>query len=192
MPQDRLKRSARVNVNHFRPFDDQFVNDCFPTAASWLKQRLANAITRRRQHLIYERQHHQKLACLDKKHKPILLRASTNEESGNSKLTPPATIVQVQAAVTQIGLNAPPLSTRLASTRATEFVHGIKTDAEAEEALLKDIDLISVSTGATLSATYDTIHIPPRPRGQDGTAVEEFECPYCFCIQNIKSDSVWK
>ena len=193
VPQDRLKRSARINVDHFKPFDDRFVNDCFPAAAEWLRGRLAKAITRRRQTLIYNRKHHQRLSHAHPKDKPVFLRVPTNEELVHGGFTAPATVVagtyKIQEA-TQIGINPGPVSTRIASTRATDFVHGA-TNGD-EDAPDREHDVLSLSSAGTLLATHDSIHIPPRPRGADGSRLDEFECPYCYRIQNIQSDGGWK
>jgi hypothetical protein len=44
---------------------------------------------------------------------------------------------------------------------------------------------------STLSGR-EVINIPPRPKGPDGEELEEFECPYCYALCEIKSSYSWK
>ncbi|KAF2422210.1 hypothetical protein EJ08DRAFT_484631 [Tothia fuscella] len=62
VPTDRLSRSNKIDVRHFEPFDLGYVRDCFPNANEKLQEKLAKAITRRRQILIYHRKHHEHLS----------------------------------------------------------------------------------------------------------------------------------
>ena len=194
IPQDRLKRSSKIDVEHFKDFDLSHVKDCFPTAPAYLQERLGRAITRRRQRLIYDRRYHEKLSKPHQSGKPQLTRHSTNDGLAPGTVTAPATVVlanlKLQVPATQIGPNAAPPSTTMASTRASEFIQPLKeVNNDKRE---PDYDALSVSTAASFAGANDVVHIPPRPHDEDGAKLEEFECPFCFHLQEIRSDRVWK
>ena len=187
IPQDRLARSAKINMRHFEQFDEGYVQDCFPSAHLWLQKRLAKAITRRRQHLVYNRKHHEKLS---KPRAPAkLVRV---QSSGPEMITAPTTIIhghdQVPMPASHAGLTAAPVSTRFASSKATDFVPPKNNDNG--EAI--DWEVGTQSSYASILGGNDVICIPPRPRDEDGLEMTQFECPYCFRIQEIRSSRAWR
>jgi hypothetical protein len=184
IPQDRLVRSAKINMAHFEQFDYGYVQDCFPTARPWLQKRLAKAITRRRQHLVYNRKHHEKLAKPRTQPKP-----STAGFPASGTI---ATLTLVPQDVNRPPIErhtVVPVSTRFASTKASEFVSPKNHDGDADQV---DWEAGTQSSYAkTLSGT-DVICFPPRPKDEDGEELTQFECPYCFRIQEIHSNRAWR
>jgi hypothetical protein len=192
VPQDRLARSAKINVKHFESFDDGYVQDCFPCAKPWLQKRLAKAITRRRQHLIYNRKHHEHLA------RPRALvrnnSKQTNTQDGPSLFSAPNTIINGTNGApfkgSHIPLPARPLSTRFGTSIATPFIQPRKESGKDEEPV--DWEAGTQSSYASTLGGKDVICIPPRPKDEDGIEKTSFECPYCFRIQEIHSTRGWR
>jgi hypothetical protein len=194
VPQDRLRRAAKINVDHFETFDAAYVRDCFPAAPEWLQDRLAKAITRRRQRLIYDRKHHRKLSKPQISSKPPLQRASTDEGFGTgtiiARTTLAPTVTKFQTSLTHISPHAPPLSTVFGTSVASGFVPQALDNGN----IPGDQEVLSEYTGreSSIAGPREVVHIPARPRGTDGEKLDEFECPYCFCLQDIHHDRVWK
>lgn len=192
VPQDRLTRSAKINVKHFEQFDLGYVQDCFPSAQEWLQKRLAKAITRRRQHLLYNKRHHEHLA----RPRPPLRTSSglTDPEKRPGIFSAPVTVVHndnkhIPAAPSIAKLTAAPVSTLFASTKATDFVPPQNYDDNTEAI---DWEGGTQSSYASTLGGKDIIYIPPRPKDVDGLEMTEFECPYCFRIQEIHSSRAWR
>lgn len=192
VPQDRLTRSAKINVRHFEQFDQGYLQDCFPSARAWLQKRLAMAITRRRQHLLYNKTHHDHLA------RP---RAPLRTGSGLTNLgkqpgifSVPVTVIHngdkhIAATPSVAKFTAAPVSTLFASTKATDFVPPQNFDDNTEAI---DWEAATQSSYASTLGGKDVICIPPRPKDAVGVEMTEFECPYCFRIQEIYSSRAWR
>ena len=191
VPQDRLTRSAKINVRHFEIFDEGYVIDCYPSAQPWLQKRLAKAITRRRQTLIYNRKHHEKLAMPRAPVRANSLHVSVDEQDTlavSNAINPDN--LPIPLAGSRATPSAAPASTRFASTKATQFVPPKEFDDEN----IYGIDW-EAGTQSSYSSTLggkDVICIPPRPKDADGQEMTQFECPYCFRIQEIQSSRAWR
>lgn len=191
VPGDRLARSAKIDVRHFEAFDNGYVRDCFPCAKPWLQKRLAKAISRRRQHLIYNRKHHEHLARprapIRTNSKPI----GTQEEP--ISFTAPSTVINATTGMLSKGWQAPltarPASTRFGTSIATPFIPP-KKDIGRDDELVSEAGT-HTSYASTLGGK-DFICIPPRPKDDDGIEMTSFECPYCFRLQEIGSRRSWR
>jgi hypothetical protein len=191
VPQDRLTRSARIDVSHFGLFDEGYVQDCFPSARPWLQRRLGKAITRRRQHLIYNRKHHEHLA---KPRASVRVNGlTTAAHDGQETFTAANSIVNgehpLPLAGSRAGYTAIPASTQFATTIATNFVQPKQFEDESAQV---DWEAGTQSSYASTLGGKDVICIPPRPKDSDGIEVTQFECPYCFHIQEIYSTRAWR
>jgi hypothetical protein len=193
VPQDRLIRSAKIDVRHFEQFDFGFVKDCFPNARSWLQERLAKAITRRRQHLVYNRKHREKLLRPRPLPRTDSAGSQAHEYNDSGSLKAPDTIVPrgdgyFDVAKTPMK-HTVVASTRFASTIATEFRAPEGRDANRENF---DWEAGTQSSYASTLGGKDVICIPPRPKDADGIEMRQFECRYCFHIQDIISGRAWR
>jgi len=192
VPQDRLTRSAKIDVSHFEMFDEGYVQDCFPSARPWLQKRLGKAITRRRQHLIYNRKHHEHLA---KPRAPVRVNSlNTMTHGRQDTFTAPSTILNgeypLALADSRAGYTAIPASTRFATTVATDFVQPKQLEDETAQGI--DWEAGTQSSYASTLGGKDVICIPPRPTDAEGMEMTQFECSYCFRIQEISSTRAWR
>lgn len=195
IPGDRLTRSAKIDVHHFEFFDNGYVRDCFPCSQPWLQKRLAKAITRRRQHLIYNRKHHEHLA------RPKAPTRTSSKLTGIQEepisFTAPNTVIDAATGLFNQRRQAP-LTAKLAST------HGVTSVATSflppNREMERDDGISEADTRTSFASTMgggkdkikDRICIPPRPKDEEGHEKIEFECPYCFRIQEIHSARAWQ
>jgi hypothetical protein len=151
----------------------------------------ARAITRRRQHLVYNRKHHEKLARpqtqTGTKGKDLVVHGLPG------MITAPVTVIQgdkqAPIAATHAGKTVGMVSTRFASTQATNF-EPPRHDSNGEPEM--DWEAGTQSSYASTLGGKDVIFIPPRPKDADGIEMTQFECPYCFRIQEIHSSRAWR
>ena len=59
---DQMKESASTSTHHFERFDIDHVRDKFPSAETYLHERLGKGISKHRQYFKYREDHHSKLA----------------------------------------------------------------------------------------------------------------------------------
>jgi len=164
LPSDRHVRSTQINVQYFAEYDRRYVCDKFPTAEPEMIDRLSRGVTRRRQILKYRKLHNESIQA-------------------SITTTAPAMLSDIRLK----GLSKAPSSHIATSTKATTFVP--PTDMVVEEVQsLADTE----SSYHSASSEQEVINIPPRPRGPDGEELEEFECPYCYIICEIKSSKAWR
>ncbi|KAF8438315.1 hypothetical protein BGX38DRAFT_1098108, partial [Terfezia claveryi] len=92
-PRDRLHKITSIEVSHFEYWDIAHIGSKFPTAASYLIQRLGKANTRRRQLFKYYQQHHGTIARYINRDLPLTSGDRIIERQGalNMSLTSYAT-----------------------------------------------------------------------------------------------------
>lgn len=193
VPHDRYARSAGIDLAHFEPFDIRYVQDCFPSAAPELQQRLAKGITRRRKLLSYNRRHHQALSRprLPSYHANGPSEVSQHDESLHlTDAENGAEERPMERNQSQVQLSAPGKSAVGWSTKASSF--DPPKNYEDEEADDLDWETRTESSYASTFAGHDQIRIPPRPKNPDGAELSQFECPFCFRIVEIRSPRGWK
>lgn len=185
VPTDRLRKSSSTPVHGFHTFDRPHTIECYPRASPALQNRLANCITRRRQLLIYNERHHNKLSDQSKQ-----FSGATEHEQPpgglpviqNPRVGPPETSEQpsesVSTALTE-SLLAP-------STEATHFI-----PPESTQAFDVQSESGTVSSFAFSETCSERIRIPPRPRNPEGEELEQFLCPFCFRLVEIRNSRVW-
>ncbi|KAH8623975.1 hypothetical protein IG631_21680 [Alternaria alternata] len=182
-PVDRMRKKATKDTSGYVPFDILYVKDKFPDLNETVALRLAKMISRRRQLIVYRKDHtralrHEETQLPDRiqlyhRHRYKEDGDDGFSETNSSFKTPSETTVitkattlkpdaLVSAMKPRVGLYAPSISSSGSST--------------ASEQAGKDI----------------TIRIPNRPIGKDGKALAQFVCPYCSTAQFITEERQWK
>ncbi|KAF4498468.1 serine threonine kinase [Fusarium agapanthi] len=190
---DRLSRASKIAVDHFISFDQRHVEECFPDASMVLKKRLAKAITRRRQLLIYNEQHYRKSS------EPQLSEETTatshiaqDEPSKKAKqdMPPiPVTSGPIEHLVRHTPSYAPTISkgSLLASTEATKFIPPVdnreEPDVQSESG--------TITTFGFTGKDRIALRVPPRPQDDNGEALEQFLCPLCYHLIEVKGERAW-
>jgi hypothetical protein len=186
IPHDRLTKCNSIDVSHYESFESGHILNCFPTLNEILRLRLAHAMKRRRQYLIYSQRHHHALA--NPKSAPpledVFIERLPETQVGEavSANKPVATPPRIDT--TNLGI---PDSRFGTNTEATQFVPIDNSDEDRPPS-----DLGTVSTYASTTFSDEKVRIPPRPQGPDGKELEQFECPYCLHIVETKTVRAWK
>ena len=182
---DRYAKAAAAAIAS--PFDNQFdichVEHKFPALAGrdqrWLVERLGKAITQRRQYLKYCREHHDKTA-----------RAPQNPEPVTVQMNPFGSSSVMSARLIPVARSdySKPTST-LAPTQASTLI--LTSGQAIEEGVVEEIQpqtSYATSTDEDSSnATLSVIKVEEVSKG-----LSQFECPYCWQIQNARSQKAWK
>lgn len=183
LPSDRHIKSTQTNVQHFAEFDQRYVSDKFPTANFEIIARLGRGITRRRQLLEYHELHAQRINI-----------AAKSEPSAH-KETDPVELDKLPGISTRIG-TTPPVQNTLSQAAGTAFIPSTKatTFVPRNPMIVEEIQSVADTTSSYQSTAsgHETVMIPPRPRDLDGEELEDFECPYCHVLCNIRSSTSWK
>ena len=186
-PRDRFSKAL---ASAREPFDDQFdvahVGYKFPRLqakdSEWLKQRLGNAITQRRQYLRYAREHREKKSKLE--HEDHSLSASKDVPSFDG----PIKAVPQGMSDAQSAFSGQKPSSTLAPTAASTLIV-TKLD-DAEQMSDTGISRTSFATSVEESSSPGTLRVPPL--SDFGKAGVAFECPFCWTIQTFRSQRAWK
>jgi hypothetical protein len=178
-----MRKKVSADTSGYVPFDIMYVKDKYPNVHEIVALRLAKMISRRRQLIMYRKDHTKALQYeetpssdtfqLSYRHQPRTDGGDGFSEITSSFKTPSqttgitkATTLKPSALVSAmkpvVGLYTPSISTSGSST--------------ASEQAGKDI----------------AIRIPNRPTGKDGKALEHFICPYCSTAQIIIDERQWK
>nr|RBQ83606.1 hypothetical protein FVER53263_13280 [Fusarium verticillioides] len=190
---DRLSRASKITVDHFISFDQSHVDECFPEASPVLKKRLAKAITRRRQLLIYNEKHYRKSS------EPQPLNETTaaghiaqdepGEKAEQEMPPPPVASHSIRNLVRDTPSYAPTISKRslLASTEATKFIPPV--DMREEPDIQSESG--TITTFGFTGKDGVGIRVPPRPQDDNGEALEQFLCPLCYHLIEVKGERAW-
>ena len=186
-PLDRLKDKPEIDKSHYQHFDILYVQDKFPALDLEVATRLGRMISRRRQLLSYRRSHQERLQTGESAPEtatpapPIATQAASGAIASERN--------ESRAAGSERGF---PTKAMTRHTTATTLL--INTpEVETSQALCPPSDAGSGSSRAS-SYTEENLHVevPPRPKGGSGGKLETCECPYCFILKTIKTDSAWK
>ena len=186
-PRDRyLKAAAAAHEPFDSSFDIAHVGHKFPRLdtehSKWLKQRLGNAISHRRQFLRYSREHRDRKARTIKEenteddfhlHRAGLVARSMNQQvTGDGK--------------SRVSDLAPPSS--LAKTTASTLAPDQLQEAE----IMSDtgVSQTSYATSITEDDASQRLRVVQLKDASKGNSL--FECPYCWTIQDMKSHHMWK
>ena len=186
-PRDRYARAANANK---QPFDEQFdiahVGHKHPKvdleSQEWLKIRLGNAITKRRQYLRYCRDHHAKLA-MEPQAAPKSLETEAKDLEINRIQTSSIAIMSTK--------NSQTIHNKPASTLAPTMASTLMPAAfEAAEDNMDDTQ--SQMSEATSMAEDESNQMKIESLDSVSKGSCPFECPYCYGIQNIKRERSWR
>ncbi|KAF8243837.1 hypothetical protein K440DRAFT_497530, partial [Wilcoxina mikolae CBS 423.85] len=160
-PRDRLQKCSNIDVSHFEYWDIMHVSHKFQDADDNLINRLGKANTRRRQLLMYHRNHHQKIADFEHHEYSIEEKPETvfTGISGQQTQTTVSTYVQ--------RLRDPdPIDSR----------------SETDQ---------SRTSFATSTGGNQSLSVPSPPDEENSLNGEPFQCSYCFCVIKIDNRRSW-
>jgi len=189
-PRDRLHKITSIEVTHFEYWDIAHIKHKFPTAPSYLIERLGKANTRRRQLMKYYREHHDTIArYIDL---PLASDGRTVEHKGALKSSLGK---QAQAGAERESgsiTNAPTILSMDAKSQTT--MSTIKQGAfniHDVVSVERDEDQLSQTSYAT-SANHQRARIAPPPNPDAAYNGTRFECPYFFQIISIQGRHAWR
>ncbi len=196
IPQHALDKSSAIDVSHFVDFDKSHVQQRFPCAMPKLQERLAKAITRRRQLLLYRERRHEALSRLPKDtdiysdNLGDTTDTVTFSESRDEAMSQQLSVNDERDEIHKFHDMGIPASVGPLSTEATSFHPPQPRDSGKLEEAESVAGTIS-SYASTLSGD-DDIAIPlcPEDLNEAGTAI--FECPLCFYMVEIRTRRQWK
>ncbi|KAF5670735.1 serine threonine kinase [Fusarium circinatum] len=190
---DRLSRASKITVDHFFSFDQRHVGECFPHASPALKKRLAKAITRRRQLLIYNEQHYRKSSEPQPSEETTVTghvaQDEPREKAEQEMPLRPVTSDPIQHLVRDTPSYAPTISkgSLLASTEATKFIPPVdmreEPDVQSESG--------TITTFGFTGKDRIALRVPPRPQDDNGEALEQFLCPLCYHLIEVRGERAW-
>ncbi|SCV34328.1 uncharacterized protein FFB14_04809 [Fusarium fujikuroi] len=190
---DRLSRASKITVDHFISVDQRHVDECFPGASPVLKKRLAKAITRRRQLLMYNEQHFRKSSEPQPSEETtsiVHIAQDEPREKVEQDIPPlPVTSDPTKHLVRDTPSYAPTMSKRslLASTEATKFIPPVdkreEPDVQSESG--------TITTFGFTGKDRAGLRVPPRPQDDNGEALEQFLCPLCYHLIEVKGERAW-
>ncbi|KAF5568943.1 serine threonine kinase [Fusarium phyllophilum] len=190
---DRLSRASKITVDHFTLFDQRHVEECFPDASEVLKKRLAKAITRRRQLLIYNEQHYRKSSEPQPSEETIatghIAQEEPQEKAEQEMPSPPVTSVPIKHMARDTPRYTHTISkgSLLASTEATKFIPPVdlreETDIQSESG--------TITTFGFTGKDRVELRVPPRPQDDNGEVLEQFLCPLCYHLIEVKGERAW-
>ncbi|KAF5232125.1 hypothetical protein FANTH_13122 [Fusarium anthophilum] len=190
---DRLSRASKIAVDHFISFDQRHVDECFPDASPVLKKRLAKAITRRRQLLTYNEQHYRKSSEPQPSEETTATVHVAQDEPGKQPQQdmPPLPVISdpIKHMVRDTPSYAPTISkgSLLASTEATKFIPPVdmreEPDVQSESG--------TITTFGFTGKDRVALRVPPRPQDDNGEALEQFLCPLCYHLIEVKGERAW-
>jgi hypothetical protein len=179
---DRLSKLAKIDVSHFKEWDQRHVEEKFPNASPTLIQRLGRANSKRRQVFKYNERHHGKLTQnLDITLAAPEPKAENNMAVGRSMYTATPGLPRIATDTTA----APSTSVATAETQTT-----IATFVDTGEVITDD-NLSETSSAASEGPDEEsTLHLPSLPKG--ATYGEIFQCPYCYEMMKISTGRSWR
>ena len=203
VPQERLAKFAAINVSHFKPWDIEQIRGKFPEAPEYLIERMGEANCRRRQFLVYYKNHYDKIAR--NINLPLtsdgLWESTSNQD--HSAQTGDGGCVIMEGAGPIFNLASAPTSTLPQSqATATKIMadaiasHEIPTSDgdtdEDEDDLGDDEDHLSHTSYASSKNHRIFVDIPPPPNSGDAFNGQPLLCPYCFQMIKLGSRLSWR
>ena len=187
--QDRLSKASKINISHYEPYDLRHVKDKYPNANERLIERMAKAISRRRQYLKYREQHHEKLAKMVTDSSPAPLYELPEDRQPMRELIPRSTISTNPASKEPMKENASESFSIVQSTNTSTFV-----PSKIPKLIDLDVDVYSEADTQTSYASSlageEKLRVPPPPEpSRNG---QDFECPYCYKICRLNGTQEWQ
>ena len=189
-PRDRYLKAITSTKSPFTDtFDILHVGHKYPKVDTddrrWLKERLGKAITQRRQYLKYCRDHHGKF---NQDPAPILTSTPQNQDEHGLQ-------IDIAYPRTQAGtVKSVPNSAMAPTDASTLQPSQIRQSVDKLAITNKDDDDDHRSQTSYATSVQDDdsgTHLKP-PRLQEITQMSPFECPYCWEIQDIKTERSWR
>ena len=189
-PRDRYLRAEKSTKTPFlTSFDIDHVGHKFPKvnseARQWLKKRLGCAITQRRQYLKYCRDHHDKFNQQPKAEETDAPSASQADllDSFNKINT------SAGAGGGTDTVKSAPTSALAITDASTLQVSKLKV-GEITDENISEIQS-QTSYASTVQDEYGESRLEA-PKLADITSIFPFECPYCWTIQELKTEHSWR
>ncbi|KAI9763063.1 MAG: hypothetical protein M1840_000954 [Geoglossum simile] len=179
---DRLPKLAKIDISHFREWDQRHVEEKFPHASPALIRRLGRANSERRRMFEYREKHHDKLSRnLDTTTLTTLEpKAESDTNVGGSRYTAKSGLPRVATGATA----APSTSAATADTQTT-----VATFVDTGEVITDDTLSETSSAASEGPDEESTLHLPSLPKG--ATYGEIFQCPYCYDMMKINTGRSW-
>lgn len=182
-PRDRYAKAASVGT--FNPqFDIDYVWHKFPYArqlGDWLINRLGKANCRRREFFKYCKEHRQKLGT------PASSKGGERKHLNKSRGPREGLSVARFNSLAKTLVSSEPSTSNPTPTTASDYIEDFTEPMQVEES-----DERSVTSYATsiMVQEHDGLAFPPRPK--ESASGRPFECPFCYEIQEIKSERAWR
>jgi hypothetical protein len=193
--QSSKDKAASIDVSHYVEFDKEHVQARFPCAQPELRDRMAKAITRRRQLLLYQERHHQALAQMVHKtdesdHAPEST-AETYPQRSDDATSQQQPLGDDDDNFQDYTTGQEFESKYALSTEATTFValerrQGVRADDQ--ESSFSG----TASSYASTASGKDEIAIPRCLEDLSQNTSVIFECPLCFYMIEIQTDHQWR
>ncbi|KAF3930612.1 hypothetical protein ABW19_dt0205145 [Dactylella cylindrospora] len=195
-PLDKFKGEIPREISPFGHFDILYVKDKFPDLQSKHPEvvaRLGKAITRRRKGLYHRKLHYEALQAGAYQEPPELEPSNISPQSKEP--------TGLDAPVVTKSVRTLPLSDKIPQTvftKATTFhqTPGGPSASQLDPASLLAAPSVVTSAYSAPPSTYTSqnlvVDIPPRPKDANGKEMEQFLCPYCYVVQDIRTQRQWR
>lgn len=198
-PRDRyIKANSSTNNPFIDSFDIAHVGHKFPKVdcegQEWLKRRLGKAIAQRRQFLKYCREHHDKFSRSTQQDQ-LNVDVPSARKDGHDDLALPRDVRLTSGSGEEAGtIRSVPTSALAPTDASTLQPSRLGVTEGVAEGDTEDIpDSYSQTSYATSIhddiASESKLH-PPSLR--DITSAFPFECPYCWTLQEIINEKLWR
>lgn len=203
-PKDRLHKCKDIKISHFEPYELLHARDKFPTAPSYLVERLAKANTRRRQLIKYYERHHTKISGRTEPGARGLIPRVEGVSGylGSSAGPTRETFVEEEpnpAHFQTFGGSGRPASERTGTistalnshTTLSTFVDrpGLSTNYNLIDSVEVESETTESQTSfASSSGGMSRLWMPQPPSALDD---KPFECPYCFSLIRPRTVHSW-
>jgi hypothetical protein len=188
-------KAASIDVSHYVEVDRQHVQERFPCARAELRERLAKAITRRRQLFLFRERRHQALAEMGQKtesdHAPGDTTSITYSQTFEDTTSQQQPLDDNETNYHGYTKDQEMESAYALSTEATTFVPPAKredTRSDDQESSFSG----TASSYASTASGKDEIAIPRCPVDLSQITPVIFECPLCFHLIEIGTDRQWR
>ena len=187
-PRDRyLQASTSTKTPFIDSFDISHVAHKFPKLdldeRQWLKERLGKAITQRRQYLKYCRDHHNRFEELETRQLNQSEGLSDNHTESGPKRDNHADIT----------VKSLPASVFAPTDASTLQISKLKPFEDVStEAVENTSDTLSQTSYATSVYEKDDGCRMIPPKLKEITDTFPFECPYCWSLQEINNEKLWR
>ncbi|OCK80068.1 hypothetical protein K432DRAFT_453696, partial [Lepidopterella palustris CBS 459.81] len=178
-PRDRYTKAATSMERFNDQFDIAHVAEKFPKTQKWLQERLGRAITQRRQYLRYCMEHRNALR------KELVFKESDNTDKRKDP-APAVTEFQSQTHHHSLINRSEPGNTNPMTAASTLIVSQLIPLDDTSDGMTQT----SYATSVADDDDGGKLCVIPISDASKGDS--PFECPYCWSIQNIKTQRAWK